>query len=96
MTDRATFVLNETIDLPAEALTLRVGVTSTALARTGTAHLRVDVPDIRGSRLVMTPLVLGTSSPDSDAVLARGPVAVLRITAREDVVVARDARQAIT
>ena len=58
-TERATFVLNETIDLPAEALTLRVGVTSTALARTGTAHLRVDVPDIRGSRLVMTPLVLG-------------------------------------
>ena len=66
-TERATFVLNETIDLPAEALTLRVGVTSSALTRTGTAHLRVDVPDLRGSRLVMTPLVLGTSSPDSDA-----------------------------
>ena len=66
-TDRATFVLNETIDLPTEALTLRVGVTSTALAATGTAHLRVDVPDIRGSRLVLTPIVLGTSSPESDA-----------------------------
>ena len=42
-------------------------MTSTALARTGTAHLRLDVPDIRGSRLVMTAPVLGTSSPDSDA-----------------------------
>jgi VWFA-related protein len=66
-TDRATFVLNETIDLPTEALTLRVGVTSTALAVTGTAHLRIDVPDIRASRLVLTPLVLGLSSAGSDA-----------------------------
>lgn len=66
-TERATFVINETIDLPAEALTLRVGVTSKALARTGTAHLRVQVPNLRGTRLVMTPLVLGTSSAASDA-----------------------------
>ncbi len=66
-TERATFVINETIDLPAEALTLRVGVTSQALARTGTAHLRVQVPNLRGSRLVLTPLVLGTSSSESDA-----------------------------
>lgn len=66
-TSRATFVLNETIDLPAEALTLRIGVTSSALARTGTAHLPIDVPDIRGSRLVMTPIVLGTSAAASDA-----------------------------
>jgi VWFA-related protein len=66
-TDRATFVLNETIDLPAEALTLRVGVTSSALARTGTVNLPIDVPDIRGTRLTLTPLVLGTSSSSSDA-----------------------------
>jgi VWFA-related protein len=66
-TDRATFVLNETIDLPAEALTLRVGVSSTALGSTGTAHLRIDVPRTTGSRLVLTPLVLGTASPESDA-----------------------------
>jgi VWFA-related protein len=66
-TDRATFVLNETIDLPAETLTLRVGVTSAALGRTGTAHLRVDVPRTTGTRLVLTPLVLGAGSPESDA-----------------------------
>ena len=66
-TSRATFILNETIDLPSETLALRVGVTSSALARTGTATLRLDVPDIRGSHLVMTPLVLGSSAPESDA-----------------------------
>jgi VWFA-related protein len=66
-TERATFVINETIDLPAEALTLRVGVTSKGLGHTGTAHLRVHVPNLRGSRLVMTPLVLGTRSSESDA-----------------------------
>ena len=66
-TERATFVINEVIDLPAEALTLRVGVTSKALAMSGTAHMRVQVPNLRGSRLVMTPLVLGTSSSESDA-----------------------------
>lgn len=66
-TERATFIINETIDLPAEALTLRVGVTSKALARTGTAHMRVQVPNLRGNRLVMTPLVLGTPSSESDA-----------------------------
>jgi VWFA-related protein len=65
-TDRATFILNETIDLPSETLALRVGFTSGALGRSGTAHLRLEVPNI-GSRLVLTPIVLGTSSGESDA-----------------------------
>ena len=66
-TDRATFVMNEVIELPVEALTLRVGVTSTALSRTGTAHLRLDVPDFRGNRLTLAPIALGLPSSDSDA-----------------------------
>lgn len=39
---------------------------------------------------------LPPSSQDDDAVLARGAVAALRVAAREDVIVARDVRQAIT
>jgi len=39
---------------------------------------------------------LSSSSQDDDAVLARGTVAALRVAAREDVIVARDVRQAIT
>jgi acetate kinase len=38
---------------------------------------------------------LSSSSQDDDAVLARGTVAALRVAAREDVIVARDVRQAI-
>jgi len=38
---------------------------------------------------------LPASSQEDDGVLARGSVAVLRVAAREDVIVARDVRQAI-
>ncbi len=66
-TAHGTFLFNETIDLPPETLTVRVGVTSHALGRTGTAHLRLDVPDVRGSRLVLTPPVVGSAGTASDA-----------------------------
>jgi len=38
---------------------------------------------------------LPSSSPDEDAVLARGKVAVVRVAAREDVIVARDVRDTL-
>lgn len=62
-----TFVLNETIDVPAQPLTFRIGVTSKALGKTGTAHIKVDVPDYRKSELQVSPLVLGLSSGGIDA-----------------------------
>jgi VWFA-related protein len=58
-TSRGTFLINETIDLPNEKLSLRVGVTSKALAKTGTAHVYVDVPDFSDNELQLTPLVIG-------------------------------------
>jgi len=58
-TAQGTFVINETIDVPTQPLTLRVGVSSRALGRTGTAHIKVDVPDYRDKELQLSPLVLG-------------------------------------
>lgn len=58
-TAQGRFVINELVDLPAEQLTLRVGVTSRALARSGTAHLPLNVPNFRSSDLRVSPLVIG-------------------------------------
>jgi hypothetical protein len=66
-TARGTFVINEIIDLPTEPLTVRVGVSSTALGKTGTTHVEVDVPDFRDSDVQLSPLVLGTSQYALDA-----------------------------
>jgi VWFA-related protein len=59
-----TFVINEAIDLPSERLALRVGVTSRALGKSGTAHLYVDSPDFRDKDLVLGGLVLGDQAAD--------------------------------
>ena len=58
-TDSATIFVNETIDLPSDRLSLRVGVTSRALGRSGTAHLYVDPPDFGGKRLAVGGILLG-------------------------------------
>lgn len=59
--------MNEVIDLPTEPLTVRVGVSSRALGKTGTTHVEVDVPDYRDSDLQLSPLVLGTPQYALDA-----------------------------
>jgi VWFA-related protein len=64
---RGIFVINETIDLPSEALKLRVGVTSAALGRSGTAHIDVNVPKFEAGELQLSPLVLGSSADAPDA-----------------------------
>ena len=53
------FVINELIDLPPEQLTLRVGITSRALGRTGTAHIPLNVPNFKSTDLRVSPLVIG-------------------------------------
>jgi VWFA-related protein len=62
-----TLVLNEALDLPAEKLTLRVGVTSREFARTGTTHLAIEVPDFRKGALQLSPPVLGSAGDAVDA-----------------------------
>lgn len=64
---RGTFVINETIDVPAGQLALRVGVTSRALGRTGTAHLPIIVEGYRATELRLTPIVLGIAGQVTDA-----------------------------
>jgi VWFA-related protein len=58
-TARGAFVINETIDLPRETVTVRVGVTSRALARTGTVHVPVAIPNFTRRELQVSPIVLG-------------------------------------
>lgn len=72
-----TFVVNETIDVPTEPLTFRVGVTSKALDKTGTAHIKVDVPDFRDKDLTLSPLVLGVDEPEVDAAVGLDRLASL-------------------
>lgn len=64
-----TFVVHETIDVPTQRLTFRIGVTSQALARTGTAHITVDVPDFRDRDLQLSALVVGTMNDSPDAAI---------------------------
>lgn len=53
-------VINEVVDLPHRTLSLRIGVTSQALARTGTAHMYVTAPDFGDKDLQLSQLVLGS------------------------------------
>ncbi len=68
-TAKGRFVINETIDVPTQPLTFRVGVSSRALGRTGTAHIKVDVPDYRNKALYVSPLVLGFARDDIDTAI---------------------------
>ncbi|HET9372064.1 MAG TPA: VWA domain-containing protein [Vicinamibacterales bacterium] len=66
-TARGTFVINETIDLPADEMTLRVGVTSRSLGRTGTTHVPLDVPNFRKTDVQLSPIVIGSTVHAVDA-----------------------------
>jgi len=74
---QGTFVVNETIDVPAQPLTFRVAVQSRALGRTGTAHLKVDVPDYRDRELRVSPLVLGLQDEVIDTAIGLDRLRVL-------------------
>jgi VWFA-related protein len=60
-TARGAFVVNEVIDLPRDTVTVRVGVTSRALARSGTVHVPVLVPNFTRKELQVSPIVLGVA-----------------------------------
>ena len=57
--EAATFLINDTIDLPSQPLTMRIGVSSRALGRTGTVQLPVTVPKPSDSQLQMGAAVIG-------------------------------------
>jgi len=68
-TARGTLVLNEVIDLPQEELTVRVGVTSQALGKTGTTHVPLDVPNFRKTDLQLSSVVIGSAVQTIDAAI---------------------------
>lgn len=74
---QGTFLINETIDVPAQPLTFRVAIRSSALGRTGTAHLKVDVPNFRDETLQLTPLVLGLQDEVIDTAIGLDRLRVL-------------------
>jgi VWFA-related protein len=57
--EAATFLINDTIDLPSQPLTMRIGVSSRVLGRTGTVQLPVTVPKPSDSQLQMAAAVIG-------------------------------------
>lgn len=60
-------LINDVMDLPSELLTLRVGVSSKALGKSGTTHIRLDVPDFDDKNLVVSPIVIGGPVGEVDA-----------------------------
>jgi VWFA-related protein len=56
---KGTFLLNEVVDLPTSTVTVRIGVTSRMLGRTGTVHVPIKVPNYTKKELQLTPLLLG-------------------------------------
>jgi hypothetical protein len=71
------FVMNDIIELPAEQLIMRVGVTSNALGKTGTAHLTIDVPNYLDNALQLSPVVIGSNGATSDASTALDTIRAL-------------------
>jgi VWFA-related protein len=54
------FVVNDVLDLPAQALTIRVGVTSQALGKTGSVQILVEVPNVSNNKLQIGGVVIGS------------------------------------
>lgn len=63
---KGVLVMSDIIDLPTEQLTVRVGVTSRALGKTGTTHVPVDVPNYLDNDLQLSPIVLGLDNNDGN------------------------------
>ena len=72
-----TFLVNETIELPSQALTLRVGVASRVLGTAGTSQLLIDVPKLSKDRLEMSGVVLGLEGAERESSLDRSVLAPL-------------------
>lgn len=72
----STFLIDAAVELPSQSLALRVGVTSERLGRTGTTHVPVTVPAVRGDALQLGGLVLGLKG-SSEPVLGEDAIATL-------------------
>lgn len=85
--ESATFLINGTIDLPEQPVTLRIGVSSRALGRTGTLQLPITVPKPSDAELQMGGVVIGLTGPARESAfsddLVRGLVPFQPTTTRQ-------------
>jgi hypothetical protein len=75
--DSLTLLIDDAIELPSQALTLRLGVASRSLGKVGTVQFALSVPKASGNRLEMSPLVLGLASENPPALNGAALRAVL-------------------
>jgi len=67
-----TYAINDTLELPAQAMTLRVGASSQALGRAGTVHLPVEVINPSRADLQISSVVLGFTGAPREAAVPAG------------------------
>jgi VWFA-related protein len=70
-------LINEPVELPAERLTLRVGIASQQLGRAGTVQLPMDVPNASDPRLQLSGVALGVVGTRQSAMNAQFLTAVV-------------------
>jgi VWFA-related protein len=70
------FLIDDAMDLPSQALTLRIGIASRALGKTGTVQLPVEVPKAEG-RLAISGLALTSDDQPPIGVMAKELIADL-------------------
>ncbi len=88
----AHLIVNDVLDLPMQPVTIRVGVTSEALGKTGSVQLAVDMPNISSSKLQIGSVVLGvvgasgqpTSEPENLKILLPFQPTTMRMFASTD------------
>jgi VWFA-related protein len=66
------YTVNDTIDLPIQPLTLRVGIASRALGRAASIHLPVEAPNIARRELQVGAVVIGFNGPPRQTAVPAG------------------------
>ncbi len=64
-----TFLVDDVIELPAQLLTLRVGVASQALGKAGTSQVEIIVPKVSDGKLQMSGVAIGFDGPPRQGVM---------------------------
>ena len=72
-----TYVINDVLDLPSQALVLRAGVASRSLGKVGTIHLPIEVINPRNDRLQISAVVLGFVGGTRQAALGEAAIQAL-------------------
>ena len=72
-----TFLIDDVIELPAQPLTLRVGVASQSLGKAGTSQVAIDVPKVSDGKLQMSGVAIGFDGPAREGAMNASLIAQL-------------------